>query len=125
MDTNTILFFEQQPEALVLYEVFEKAVINRYPDIKIKVQKTQISFSNKHIFACASFLRVKKKKELPDPYLVITLGMPYPLDSAVSVGFGPCGRQNGALSGAVDSAYRYWKERRCRCRTAGMACGGI
>ena len=70
MDTNTILFFEQQPEALALYEVFEKEVINRYPDIKIKVQKTQISFSNKHLFACASFLR-----------LVITLGMPYPLDS--------------------------------------------
>ena len=64
-----------------MYEVFEKAVVNRYPDIKIKVQKTQISFSNKHLFACASFLRVKKKKELPDPYLVITLGMPYPLDS--------------------------------------------
>ena len=62
MDTNTILFFEQQPEALALYEVFEKEVINRYPDIKIKVQKTQISFSNKHL-------------------LVITLGMPYPLDS--------------------------------------------
>ena len=85
MDTNTILFFEQQPKALALYEVFEKAVVNRYPDTKIKVQKTQISFSNKHIFACASFLRVKKKKELPDPYLVITLvitlGMPYPLDS--------------------------------------------
>ena len=81
MDTNTILFFEQQPEALSLYEVFEKAVVNRYPDTKIKVQKTQISFSNKHIFACASLLHVKKKKELPDPYLVITLGMPYPLDS--------------------------------------------
>ena len=64
-----------------MYEVFEKEVVNRYPDSKIKVQKTQISFFNKHLFACASFLRVKKKKELPDPYLVITLGMPYPLDS--------------------------------------------
>lgn len=81
MDTNTILFFEQQPEALALYEVFEKAAVDRYPDIKIKVQKTQISFSNKHLFACASLLRVKKKKELPDPYLVITLGLPYSLDS--------------------------------------------
>ena len=81
MDTNTILFFEQQPETQALYEVFEKEVVNRYPDSKIKVQKTQISFFNKHLFACASFLRVKKKKELPDPYLVITLGLPYSLDS--------------------------------------------
>lgn len=64
-----------------MYEVFEKEVVNRYPDSKIKVQKTQISFFNKHLFACASFLRAKKKKELPDPYLVITLGLPYSLDS--------------------------------------------
>ena len=55
MDTNTILFFEQQPETLALYEVFEKAAVDRYPDIKIKVQKTQISFSNKHLFAWPLF----------------------------------------------------------------------
>ena len=52
-----------------------------YPDTEIRVQKTQISFYDVHMFACASFARVKKKKELPDPYLVITLGMPYPLES--------------------------------------------
>ena len=45
------------------------------------MQKSQISFSNRYLFACVSFARVKKKKELPDPYLVITLGMPYPLES--------------------------------------------
>ena len=75
MDANTLLFFQQQPAALPLYEAFEKAVVSKYP-------KTQITFSNKHIFACVSFLRVKKKRELPDPYLVITLGMPYPLESS-------------------------------------------
>ena len=39
------------------------------------------SFSNRHVYACASFLRVRRKAALPDPYLVLTLGMPYPLES--------------------------------------------
>ena len=81
MDANTLLFFEPQPDALPLYQAFEQAVVRRYPDVRIQVQKTQISFSNRHIFACASFLRVKKKRELPQPYLVLPLGLPYPLDS--------------------------------------------
>ncbi len=81
MDANTLLFFEPQPDALPIYQAFEQAVVRRYPDVRIQVQKTQISFSNRHIFACASFLRVKKKRELPQPYLVLTLGLPYPLDS--------------------------------------------
>lgn len=46
------------------------------------MQKSQISFSNRYMFACVSFARVKKKKELPDPYLVVTLGMSYPLESS-------------------------------------------
>ena len=82
MDTATLLFFEQQPEALPLYEAFADAVIRQYPDTKVKVQKSQISFSNRYMFACVSFVRVKKKKELPDPYLVVTLGMSYPLESS-------------------------------------------
>lgn len=81
MDTATLSFFEQQPEALPLYEAFAGAVMDQYSDTGIKVQKSQISFSNRYLFACVSFARVKKKKELPAPYLVITLGMPYPLES--------------------------------------------
>ena len=79
MDLNTILFFDKHPDALTLYEAFTDAVTTMYPDTEIRVQKTQISFYDVHMFACASFARVKKKKELPD--LVITLGMPYPLES--------------------------------------------
>ena len=33
------------------------------------------------IGACVSFAQVKKKAELPCPYLVVTLGLPYPLGS--------------------------------------------
>ena len=82
MDTNTILFFEQQPEALALYEVFEKEVVNRYPDSKIKVQKTQISFYNRHLFACVSFAKVRKAKDCPDTYIVVTVGLSRRLGSS-------------------------------------------
>ena len=82
MSTEILLFFDQMPAALPLYEAFEQEVLERYPDVRIKVSKSQISFSNRYMFACISFLRVKKKKELPDPYLVVTLGMPYPLESS-------------------------------------------
>ena len=65
-----------------LYEAFADAVTKLYPDVEIRVQKSQISFYDVHMFACVSFARVKKKKELPEPYLVVTLGMPYPLESS-------------------------------------------
>ena len=43
--------------------------------------KTQITFSNKHVFACVSFMRPKKKSELPAFYFILTLGLSYPLES--------------------------------------------
>jgi len=66
---------------LPLYEVLETKIYALFPAAKKRVQKTQISFSNRHIFACVSFAQVKKKAELPCPYLVVTLGLPYPLGS--------------------------------------------
>ena len=64
MNTDTIIFFNKQPDALPLYEAFADAVTKRYPETEIRVQKTQISFYDVHMFACVSFPRVKKKKEL-------------------------------------------------------------
>lgn len=52
-----------------------------FPSASIRVQKSQITFSNRHVFACVSFARVKKKAELPEPYIVVTLGLSYPLES--------------------------------------------
>ncbi len=80
-DFETLLFFEKQPSALPLYESFARQLYERFSDTKRRVQKTQITFFNRHVFACVSFQRVKRKAQLPDPYLVVTLGMPFPLDS--------------------------------------------
>ena len=46
-----------------------------------KVQKSQISYYNRHLYACVSFLKVKKKAELPEDYFVLTLGLSAPLES--------------------------------------------
>ena len=81
MNQDVGLFFDKKPDALPLYETFERRVFAEIGNVKVKVQKTQITFSGSSIFACVSFLRVKKKRELPDPYLVITLGLSYPLES--------------------------------------------
>ena len=81
IDTETLLFFEKQLAALPIYECFAERLYERFPDTKRRVQKTQITFSNRYVFACISFQRVKRKAELPDPYLVVTLGLPFPLES--------------------------------------------
>ena len=81
MDWDTLHFFDQHPDALPLYEALEQQILAGIPDVRIKVQKTQISFYNRHLFACASFLRVKRKQELPPCYLVVTVGLARRLDS--------------------------------------------
>ena len=81
MDWNTLHFFDQQPDALPLYEALKAHILEQMPDVRIKVQKSQISFYQKHLFACVSFLRVKKKRELPPCYIVVTVGLARRLDS--------------------------------------------
>ena len=81
IEQSELLFFERHPAALPLYEAFSKKLFERFPSTDKKVQKSQITFSNRYLYVCVSFLRVKKKAELPEPYFVVTLGLPYPLDS--------------------------------------------
>lgn len=80
-DPETLKFFEGHLPAWPLYEALEFRIMETYPEAKKRVQKTQITFFQRHVFACVSFARVKRKAELPDPYLVLTLGLPYPPDS--------------------------------------------
>ena len=81
LDADTLLFFAGHEKALPLYAVFEEKLYARFPETQQRVQKTQITFFNRHVFACVSFARVRKKAELPDPYLTLTLGLPCPLSS--------------------------------------------
>ena len=80
-EQDILCFFEDHRQAYPIYEAFEGKLKERFPETSLRVQKTQITFSNRHVYACVSFQRVKRKVQLPDPYLVITLGLSYPLES--------------------------------------------
>lgn len=78
---HVLIFFDQHQTVLPLYEAFAGKLTEQFPDTKMRVQKTQITFSGRHVYACVAFLRVKKKAELPASFFVLTLGLPYPLES--------------------------------------------
>lgn len=80
MDADTLFFFDGRPEELALYEaLLEK--ISGFGAVTPVVHKTQISLKNRRVFACVSMARVVRRALLPPHYLVLTLGLPYPLDS--------------------------------------------
>ena len=82
LDPDTLMFFDGHLDTLELYRAFEGLLYDAFPIVNKRVQKTQISFFNRHVFACVSFARVKWKVKLPEGYMVITLGLPAPLESA-------------------------------------------
>ena len=68
------LFFNEEPRALPLYEAVRDYICKEFENVKIKVQKTQISFSNRYGFAFVS-LPFRKVKGRPDVYIILTLGL--------------------------------------------------
>ena len=81
LDLDTLLFFDGHQAALPAYRALENWLYNAFPVVNKRVQKTQITFFARHVFACVSFARVKRKAELSDGFLVLTLGLPAPLES--------------------------------------------
>jgi hypothetical protein len=81
LDLDTLMFFDRHLEVLPLYRAFEELLFDSFPVVNKRVQKTQITFSNRHVFVCISFARVKRKAELPEGYMVITLGLLSSLES--------------------------------------------
>ena len=82
VSVDELIFFDSKRNALSLYETFREAVLEKVPDTRIEVKKTQISFFNRHMYAAVSFAPVRRAKNRPDPFLTITFGMPYRKESA-------------------------------------------
>ena len=78
---DVLFFFNEKPAAIPLYEAFAKRVLAEIDNVTVKVQKTQISFSNKHNFAFVSLLPVRKAKERPDTYITVSFGLRYEKES--------------------------------------------
>ncbi len=81
LDFDTLMFFNEHQNVLELYQIFEKLLYSTFPIVNKRVQKTQITFFNRHVFSCVSFAKVRRKAELPEGYIVITIGLPAPLES--------------------------------------------
>ena len=79
-ETDVLAFFAGKPWALPLYEAVFAQMDRLFPDAAVKVQKSQISFYQRHLFAAAS-LPVRRKKTWPEHCLVVTVGLHRRLDS--------------------------------------------
>lgn len=77
MSDDILLFFSQHMEALPLYEKLEERILTEIPDVKVKVAKTQISFSNKRGFAFVSFNPCRRAKERPAVWMTVSFGLGY------------------------------------------------
>lgn len=77
MSDDILLFFSQRMEALPLYEKLEEQVLTEIPDVKVKLAKTQISFSNMRGFAFVSFNPCRRAKERPAAWMTVSFGLGY------------------------------------------------
>ena len=48
-------FFAGKPVAWGLYEALKKELVWRYPEMEVRVAKTQVSFFDRLMFGCVSF----------------------------------------------------------------------
>ena len=81
MNTDILFFFNDHVDALPLYERLEGLILEQILDVKIKVSKTQISFSNKRGFAFVSFNPCRRAKDRPNVWMTVTFGLSYRKDS--------------------------------------------
>ena len=79
-EADVLFFFDGRPLELALYEALFRRMEAEFPDGTVKVQKSQISFYGRHLFAAAS-LPVRRKKTWPEHCLVVTIGLSYRLES--------------------------------------------
>lgn len=74
MELNELLFFDRMPRMLPVYETLRNELAQRYPQMKITVGKTQISFRSRYIFAMAS-LPVRRIRGCSDEFLLVSFGL--------------------------------------------------
>ena len=80
-ESDILFFFDGKPLELALYHELFRRMEPEFPEASVKVQKSQISFYGRHLFAAAS-LPVRRKKTWPEHCVVVTIGLPYQLESA-------------------------------------------
>lgn len=73
---DVLRFFQGRPLELALYEDLFRRLEEAFPDALVKVQKSQISFYGRHLFAAVS-LPLRRKKDWPENSILVTFGLSY------------------------------------------------
>lgn len=74
MSIDEEMFFQTMPQMLPLYAVLKEKLQKAYPEMKIKVAKTQISFRSRYVFAVVS-LPWRRQKGWPERYMLVSFGL--------------------------------------------------
>ena len=75
------IFFAEEPGALSLFQALNDRILEEcgeYATMRREIQKTQVSYYNARMFACISLLRIKRKAEMPHPYITVSFGLGEP-----------------------------------------------
>lgn len=80
MTVEELMFFNDWPQLIDIYEALREKLIAEYPSVTVRVTKTQISFLGHRMFAVVS-LPVRRKKEWPRAFLMVTFGLGYRKES--------------------------------------------
>ena len=73
-EADLLFFFDGRPTELELYRALFSRVDAMFPQGSVKIQKSQISFYGRHLFAAAS-LPVRRRRDWPRTCLVVTIGL--------------------------------------------------
>ena len=79
-ESDVLAYFDGRPGELALYEAFFRRMCAQFPACSVKVQKSQISFYHRRLFAAAS-LPVRRKRSWPKTCILVTFGLSHRLDS--------------------------------------------
>ena len=77
--SDLLFYFDGHPQELAQYQRLFQAMSAAFPEASVKVQKSQISFYGRHLFAAAS-LPVRRKKSWPEHCLMVTFGLGHQAD---------------------------------------------
>lgn len=78
MEDDELRFFAKMPETIPIDEAVKAVLLDRFKDSAVQVQKSQIAFSCHKHFACI-WLPIRKMKNRPEVYLVLTFGLDHRL----------------------------------------------
>lgn len=79
-ESDVLFFFDGRPLELALYQTLFRSMETAFPGASVRVQKTQISFYGRHLFAAVS-LPVRRRKGWPEHCIVVTFGLSHRLES--------------------------------------------